>query len=109
MRSRIIAVILASATAFCQNDGVPRARFDHLRHGINASEWFAQRANYTPDFLGTYTTHDDIVLMRRLGFDHVRLSIDPQPLWREGRADSLREDHLRRIDAAVDSGKGGTY
>jgi aryl-phospho-beta-D-glucosidase BglC (GH1 family) len=102
IRTRIIALLILSSAALCQTDGVSQARFDHLRHGINASEWYAQRSNYSPDFLSTYTTRDDIVLMRRLGFDHVRLSIDPQPLWREGHADSLREEHLRRMDAVVD-------
>lgn len=49
----------------------------HLRHGINASEWFAQSRDYSAQRLSTYTTLDDIALMRKLGFDHVRLSIDP--------------------------------
>ena len=102
MRFRFITVLVLSATAFCQNAEVPESRFNHLRHGINASEWFAQRTSYSPDFIASYTTHADIVLMHRLGFDHVRLSIDPQPLWREGRADALREDHLQKIDAAVE-------
>lgn len=102
MTIRILAILVCSIAAACQADGVPQARLEHLRHGINASEWFAQRESYSPEFLASYTTHADLVLMHRLGFDHVRLSVDPQPLWREGRADSLREEHLRNIDEAVD-------
>ena len=100
-----IAIFLSSLTAVAQetSSGVPENRFNHLRHGINASEWFAQRSNYSPEFLRTYTTHDDIVQMHRLGFDHVRLSIDPQPLWNEGQPDSLRQgDFLKQLDIAVD-------
>ena len=52
-------------------------RAAHLQHGINASEWFAQKADYSVERLRSYTTLDDIALMRRMGFDHVRLSVDP--------------------------------
>ena len=52
-------------------------RAEHLRHGINAGEWFAQSHDYSPQRLRTSTTLDDIVLMHTMGFDHVRLSIDP--------------------------------
>ena len=52
-------------------------RVQHLRRGINASEWFAQSHDYSVQRLSTYTTLEDIALMHKLGFDHVRLSIDP--------------------------------
>src|SRR5271167_4974227 len=52
-------------------------RVGHLRHGINASEWLAQSRDYSPQRLRTFTTLDDIARMHNLGFDHVRLSIDP--------------------------------
>jgi len=52
-------------------------RAQHLRHGINASEWFAQSLDYSPQRLSTYTTLEDINLIHKLGFDHIRLSIDP--------------------------------
>jgi endoglucanase len=66
------------------------ARAQQLRHGINASIWFAQHSGrYTVDYLRTFTTADDIALIARLGFDHVRLSIDPDPLteWRQGQTE----------------------
>src|SRR3954451_20863724 len=53
-------------------------RIQHLQHGINASEWFAQSNDYSVQRLQTYTTLDDIDLIKRLGFDHVRISIDPE-------------------------------
>ena len=56
-------------------------RVQHLKHGINASEWFAQHASdYSAAFTGRYTDEADIALMAKLGFDNVRLSIDPVPL-----------------------------
>lgn len=59
---------------------LPFARAAHLQHGINASIWFAQSPNYTVARLRSFTTEDDLALMARLGFDHVRLSIDTAPL-----------------------------
>jgi endoglucanase len=52
-------------------------RVGHLRHGINAGEWFAQSRDYGPQRLRTFTTLDDIAKMHAMGFDHVRISIDP--------------------------------
>src|SRR4051812_5019748 len=56
-------------------------RAQHLRHGINASEWFAQSAeDYSAARTNRYTDDGDIALMAKLGFDNVRLSIDAVPL-----------------------------
>lgn len=53
------------------------ARVKHLQHGINTGEWFAQSHDYSPQRLRSFTTLDDIALIHNMGFDHVRLSIDP--------------------------------
>jgi len=63
-------------------------RAKHLSHGINASIWFAQHpSDYSVQYLQTFTTADDIALMAKLGFDHVRLSIDADPVtdWQKAR------------------------
>lgn len=68
----LIAVFAAQAQT-----SIAWKRLDHLKHGINASEWFAQSRDYSPQRLRTYSTLGDIALMRKMGFDHVRISIDP--------------------------------
>jgi aryl-phospho-beta-D-glucosidase BglC (GH1 family) len=99
-----VLLLFATVSAFTQTSTVADARFNHLRHGINASEWFAQRGEYPRSFLETYTTAQDFSLMRQMGFDHVRLSIDPQPIWRERRADELpSNDFLTLLDRTVDA------
>jgi endoglucanase len=68
------------------------ARAQHLRHGINASIWFAQSpGNYSVERLRSFTTADDIALMAKVGFDHVRLSIDAEPLtaWQRTHGGSM--------------------
>ena len=81
------------------------ARARHLQHGINASMWFAQSTgNYSAAHTNRYIDAADIALMARLGFDNVRLSIDPAPLdqYPHG-ADGFNDEFLGRIDRAVDS------
>jgi hypothetical protein len=75
---RTLLVIVLSVSAFAQSsNGVAFRRAQHLKHGINASEWFAQSGDYSVPHLKAYTTLEDIDLMKRLGFDHVRISVDP--------------------------------
>ena len=82
------------------------ARAQHLKHGINASEWFAQHSHdYSAKYTDGYTDDTDIALMAKLGFDSVRLSIDPVPLeqsmnhWGSGP----NADFLVRLDRVVDA------
>ena len=81
------------------------ARAQHLRHGINASQWFAQSASdYSAARTSRYTDAGDIALMAQLGFDNVRLSIDPVPLEQSPRGkEGLNDEFLSRLDAAVDA------
>jgi aryl-phospho-beta-D-glucosidase BglC (GH1 family) len=84
--------------------GVARARAEHLRHGINLSEWFAQVRDprgYTKEHFEAWNTSQDIALIKALGFDHVRLSINPQPMFRTRQADNIPVDYLNELDAAV--------
>ncbi len=81
------------------------ARAKHLQHGINASEWFAQSPNdYSAARTDRYTDAGDIALIARLGFDNVRLSIDPVPLEQPPvNQEGLNADFLGRLDRAVDA------
>lgn len=82
-RSTFLAIVLFSLTgplsgqAPAPSVSTAWQRAQHLRHGINTSEWFAQSKDYSPQRLQSYTTLDDIAKIRQMGFDHVRLSLDP--------------------------------
>lgn len=102
----LIALFLFSLPVFAQDRAAELrtafARARHLRHGINASEWFAQTpGNYSAARTNSYTDDADLALMAQIGFDNVRLSIDAWPLERSffGHDDS---DFLGRLDHAVD-------
>ncbi len=114
------AFIFIAIAAVGQDQGAPREqgvrdraaglrtafqRAEHLKHGINASEWFAQSAgDYSAARTNRYTDAADIALMAKLGFDNVRLSIDATPLegWPYGK-DGLNSEFVGRLDKAVDT------
>ena len=79
------------------------ARFRRLRRGINLSHWFSQAANYSKTHLETHTTAQDIALIKSMGFDHVRMPIEPAPLMRETPDPSiLNATYLQYVDTALD-------
>ena len=88
------------------------ARAAHLKRGINLSMWYAQSRDQTAERLASYITPADFKLVHDLGFDHVRLSIDPEPLiagpqsavQTEGhnlQPLMLNHDAMARLDASV--------
>jgi endoglucanase len=88
-----------------RRDDLAFRRAEHLRHGINASIWFAQSPrDYTAERLRSFTTEDDLRLMKRMGFDHVRVSVDAAPLtvWqRSGEAGTPFMTELDRVVKAI--------
>jgi endoglucanase len=105
----VVASAVAVLPAFAQDRsaGLQTAfsRAQHLKHGINASEWFAQSASdYSAARTDRYTDAADIALMAKLGFDNVRLSIDPEPLERGPlNEEGFNANFLGRLDRAVDA------
>jgi aryl-phospho-beta-D-glucosidase BglC (GH1 family) len=80
------------------------ARAARLRHGINASNWFAQvydKRGYTKEHFQDWTTADDVALIKSVGFDHVRLSVNPQPMMIHHRPDEIPVEYLGYLDSAV--------
>ncbi|MGC2539762.1 MAG: cellulase family glycosylhydrolase [Candidatus Sulfotelmatobacter sp.] len=83
---------------------VLRSRVARLQRGINASEWFAQvydKRGYTKEHFQSWTTDEDIALIKSMGFDHVRLSVNPQPMMTEHRPDEIPPEYLGYLDSAV--------
>jgi len=94
----------AGADGSAHGESLAFARSEKLKRGINASEWFAQvydKPGYTPQHFQAWTTADDIALIKSMGFDHVRLSVNPQPMMNDREPNKILEDHLASLDAAV--------
>jgi endoglucanase len=103
----ILAVCAAVAVAAVrpaqaqQGTSLAFQRAEHLRRGINLSAWYAQNGDHSAARMDTYTTPADFQLIKGLGFDHVRLSIDPEPLINDRQFGSLRLDAMARLDKTV--------
>jgi len=79
-------------------------RTQHLRRGVNLSGWFAQDYNkpaYTKEHLETENTAADMALIKSMGFDHVRLSVNPEPLFTINEPQKLPPEYLGYLDTAV--------
>ena len=101
----ILVTLLAGATAQTAGSAATAfTRAKYLQHGINASEWFAQvydKRGYTAEHFQSWTTADDIALIKSMGFDHVRLSVNPQPMFNEREPGKLPADYVGYLDAAL--------
>jgi endoglucanase len=94
----------APQAASAHDPGVAERRLAHLRHGINLSDWFAQQqdvASYTKEHFESTVTPQDIALIRAMGFDHVRVSVDPRPMFHADQSDPIASDDLTNLDTAL--------
>jgi endoglucanase len=85
--------------------GVSEARLARIRHGINTSHWFSQVAKsegYTKLHFDTHTTARDIALIKSMGFDHIRFSVEPSPMFNPADPGNLPADYLGHLDSAID-------
>jgi aryl-phospho-beta-D-glucosidase BglC (GH1 family) len=101
---RACAFLLLAPSIFAQVSSVPASRLAHLRHGINLSEWFAQvydPRGYTKEHFETWTTSADIALIKSAGFDHVRLSVNPEPMMDAARHSGGSAEYFGYLDAAM--------
>src|SRR5581483_4499858 len=97
----VVLLLLLVSTSFAQ---VPASRLAHVRHGINMYGWFGQvygPEGYTKEHFEKHETAEDIALIKSMGFDHVRLVINPQPMFVHGQADRLPADYLAFLDRGV--------
>jgi len=104
---RIAIVLVLSSLSLAQTmpaSTVPPTRLAHLRHGINLYGWFAQvygPERYTKDHFQTWITAADIALIKSAGFDHVRLSVNPQPITDAIERSDHGAEYFGYLDSAV--------
>ncbi len=112
-RAAITAARISFATVFCalvitplfaQDASVAFRRAQTLRHGINLSHWFAQvydAKGYNKEHFDSYDTAQDMALIKAMGFDHVRFTLNCEPMFRRGQADHIPAEYLAMVDGAV--------
>jgi aryl-phospho-beta-D-glucosidase BglC (GH1 family) len=81
-----------------QSVAFERAR--SLQHGINLSGWFDSR-NPSPQHIATFTNASDLKAIHAMGFDFVRLGVDPSLIERHGEVSAANPEMLALLDKAV--------
>ncbi len=91
-------------TTALQESALVKVRASRIRRGINLSHWFAQSPgnDYSKTHLETHTTAEDIALIKSMGFDHVRFTVEPAPLFNSSDSSQLNSDYLKYFDSALD-------
>ena len=107
MLSRVLAslllISLSSVAQTSNSSSVLASRIAHLQRGVNLSSWFAQvydSKGYTKEHFDSWVTPADITLIKSTRFDHVRLSVNPQPIMDAGNHDQS-EQYFASLDAAM--------
>ena len=97
----LLALASGLFTAPADAQSLARERADRLQRGINTSHWFAQSGDYSRQHLETHTSSSDLALIREMGFDHVRLSIEPKILATLEEPTRLDPSNLRLLRQAI--------
>jgi endoglucanase len=89
------------SAAQAQTKGPAFARAGHLQRGINLGGFYAQTRDISQVRLDAYMATTDMQALKTAGFDHVRLSINPEFLIRDAQTGSLREAPMAQLDKTV--------
>jgi endoglucanase len=100
----VMILSMVGSSLLAQDSSLAFRRAEHLRHGINLSHWYAQvfdPKGYTSEHFDTYDTAQDMALIKAMGFDHVRFTLNCEPMFRRGQADRIPPEYLAMVDGAV--------
>lgn len=81
-------------------DNILNTRFQELTRGINLNHWFAHPLG--PNFNFSYITDKDLENIKTLGFEHIRLPIDPTLFFDENNPETLNAKYIEKLDKALD-------
>ncbi|HEX3470175.1 MAG TPA: cellulase family glycosylhydrolase [Silvibacterium sp.] len=102
MRSPALLIVLLSTfqISFAQSPAFERAA--SLQHGINLSGWFASSGNLSQQHFDTFTNEADLKLIHEMGFDSVRLGVEPSLIVRHGQLNPANPEALAQLDRSID-------
>lgn len=97
-----IALIALFVTENGRAQGGAFERATLLRYGINLSGWFGGSGDLSAQHFESFTSAADLKLIHEMGFDAVRIGIDPSLIARHGRLEPVNPQALAAIDRAVE-------
>jgi len=102
MRRFVLFVVLFVTPALSFSQTLVFDRAAALRHGINLSGWFASSRDLSQQHFDSFTGAADLKLIHEMGFDSVRLGIEPSLIVRHGSLTPANPQALAALDHAVD-------
>lgn len=75
---------------------------DRFYKGLNLGGWFSQCKEYSQDHYHNFMSEEDIVKIKALGFDHVRVPFDYHLIMESESASDYLESGFRHLDRAVE-------
>jgi endoglucanase len=100
MRRFILATVIVFSVHLSAAQSLAFDRARSLQHGINLSGWFAG-SDLSPQHLDTFTNEADLKFIHEVGFDSVRLGIEPAIIARHGQLQPANPAALAALDRAV--------
>lgn len=100
-RAALLMVLLATfQISFAQSPAFERAA--SLQHGINLSGWFASSGDLSQQHFDTFTNEADLKLIHEMGFDSVRLGVEPSLIVRHGQLNPANPEAVVHLDRSID-------
>ncbi len=98
-----LAVFACCSMAVAQTTGAAESRLRRMGRGINLSHWWAQSISgqYDDERLGSYIVDADFALIAKMGFDHVRFTVNPAVLMVKENPTTLHPAKLALFDEAM--------
>ena len=97
--SALLCLIASLTVSAAQTTSLAWKRFQHLQHGVAVSGWFSESGMYSLQQLRAFTTPADLEHIHQLGFDHIRISIDPVIFECPGSWDSC--ERIQFLDQVI--------
>lgn len=101
---RLLMIPALLVLAICEmavGQSVAFQRAANLRHGINLSGWFASSGDLSAQHFASFTNAADLKAIHAMGFDFVRLGVDPGLIERHGEVAAANPEALAALDHAV--------
>lgn len=92
-------VLLWPSIALSQSAAFERTSV--LQHGINLSGWFGGSSDLSAQHLASFTNASDLKLIHEMGFDSVRIGIDPSLIVGHGHLEPANPQALAALDRAI--------
>lgn len=98
-----VLCIAAAAQPVSSSNELAFSRARLLQRGVNLSGWFGGGGgDYSDAHLQSFITNRDLNQIHAVGFDYVRLPVDPVPIMRNGVRVEGSERVLAQLDKAIE-------